>query len=241
MCHPWLATGVIAFVAVVLAHEIGPIVRDRGRNGSRLESGFLGQRLRDWFRGRVRPVAAATIRLGVTPNAITLSQLAASVICGIAYAHGWMFTAGWILITCGTLDVLDGEVARGQHIDGPRGAFIDSVVDRYSESAVYIGLVAFYRDTWVLWAVLTAWAGSFLVSYARARAEGVGVDCREGLAQRPERYVILGVTSLVSSLSGHIACHHGGHALVAAGICLLAVLSNLTALQRTRATLRKLA
>lgn len=241
MCHPWLAAGVVSFVAVVLAREIGPIVRERDRHDARFESGLLDPRLREWFRGRVRPLATASIDLGITPNAITFSQLAMSVICGLAYAHGWMFTAGWILIACGTLDVLDGEVARGQHVDGPRGAFTDSVVDRYSEGAVYVGLFAFYRDTWAVWAVLAAWAGSFLVSYARARAEGLGVECREGLAQRPERYVILGATSLVSSVAGHIACHHGRHGLVATGVCMLAVLSNLTAFQRTRATLRKLA
>lgn len=240
MCHPWLAAGVTTFVAVVLAHEIGPIVRERDRHDARLQSGLLGHRLREWFRGRMRPVAAAAIELGISPDTITLSQLATSVVCGLAYAHGWMFTAGWILIACGTLDVLDGEVARGHHVDGPRGAFTDSVIDRYSESAVYAGLVAFYRDTWVVWAVLAAWAGSFLVSYARARAEGLGVDCREGLAQRPERYVILGATSLISAIAGHVACHHGRHGLVAAGICVLAVLSNITAVQRTRATLRKL-
>lgn len=241
MCHPWLAAGVTTFIAVVLAHEIGPFVRERDRGDTSARSGLLGHRLREWFRGRIRPVAVSAIELGISPNAITLSQLATSVICGLAYAHGWMFTAGWILIACGTLDVLDGEVARGHRVDGPRGAFTDSVVDRYSESAVYVGLAVFYRDTWVMWAVLAAWAGSFLVSYARARAEGLGVDCREGLAQRPERYVILGATSLTSSVAGHIACHHGRHGLVIAGICVLAALSNLTAAQRTRATLRKLA
>lgn len=241
MCHPWLAAGVVVFASVILAREIGPVVRKGDRGEGRLQNGFLGHELRGWFRARIRPLAVATIELGVTANAITLSQLATSVICGFAYAQGWMFTAGWILIACGTLDVLDGEVARHQQVDGPRGAFTDSVVDRYSESAVYAGLVAFYGQTWALWAVLMAWMGSFLVSYTRARAEALGVDCREGLAQRPERYVILGATSLASSVAGHIACHHGRHGLVAAGICLLGVLSNFTALQRTRATLRRLA
>src|SRR5688572_22705933 len=130
MCHPWLAAGVIAFLAVVGTREIGPIVRERDGEEGRFESGFLGQRLRDWFRGRIRPVAVTTVGFGITPNAITLSQLATSVVCGIAYAYGWMFTAGWILVACGTLDVLDGEVARRRGLDSPRGAFTDSVVDR---------------------------------------------------------------------------------------------------------------
>lgn len=241
MCHPWLAAGVVGFVVTVLARELGPIVRERHGSEGRFQSGLLGQPLREWFRGRVRPLADVCIRGGITPNAITLSQLGASAICGIAYAHGWLFTAGWILISCGTLDVLDGEVARRQGLDGPRGAFADSVVDRYSESAVYLGLVALYRDSWVMWGVLSAWAGAFLVSYTRARAEGLGIECREGLIQRPERYVVLGSTSLAGVIAGHLTCHPGGrHGLVAVGICALAVLANLTALQRTRATLRKL-
>ncbi len=241
MCHPWLAAGVVTFVAVVLRREIGPIVRDRSGDDQGFESGLLGRRLHEWFRARLRPLAAISIRMGISPNAITFSQLGASLLCGAAYAQGWMFTAGWILIACGTLDVLDGEVARRQGVDGPRGAFTDSVVDRYSESAVYLGLVAFYRDSWILWGVLSAWAGAFFVSYARARAEGLGIECREGLAQRPERYVILGVTSLFSVLACHLACcQDGRHGLIATGICILAVLTNLTALQRTVTTLRKL-
>ncbi len=80
-------------------------------------------------------------------------------------------------------------------------------MDRYGESAVFAGLVAFYRDAWVLWGVLAAWAGGFLVSYTRARAESLGIECREGLLQRPERYVILGgrLDGRARS-SGHLAC-----------------------------------
>jgi phosphatidylglycerophosphate synthase len=163
-------------------------------------------------------------------------------VSGFAYAQGWMFTAGWILITSGTLDVLDGEMARTQGQAGPRGAFIDSVVDRYGESVVFAGLAAFYRDAWVLWGVLAAWAGAFLVSYTRARAESLGIACQEGLIQRPERYVILGGSSMVSAVVAHLACNPSqGHALVAAGICVLALLANATALQRARGALRRLA
>jgi CDP-diacylglycerol--glycerol-3-phosphate 3-phosphatidyltransferase len=242
MCHRWLAAGVVAFVLVVLNRELGPVLRERAPSDTSIESGLLGSRLRDWFRNRLRPLADAFIGFGISPDTVTLSQGATSVVCGLAYARGWMFTAGWLLITCGSLDVLDGEMARRQHRDGPRGAFIDSVVDRYGESAVYLGLVAFYRDTWVLWAVLSAWAGAFFVSYTRARAEGLGIPCREGLLQRPERYVLLAATSMISPLACHLACRgQDRHELIAAGICVLAILANFTALQRARGTLRKLA
>jgi hypothetical protein len=99
-----------------------------------------------------------------------------------------------------------------------------------------------YRDEWVVWLVLSAWAGSFFVSYVRARAEGLRVECREGLLQRPERYVILGGTSMVGTLVTHLTCDvDGGRALVVVGIGALAVLANLTAVQRIRGTLRRLA
>ena len=180
-------------------------------------------------------------RWGLTANGVTFSQLAASAVCGVAYAHGWMFTAGWMLLASGTLDILDGEMARRHGAAGPRGAFIDSVVDRYGEAVIFAGLVAFYREEWVLWAVLAAWLGAFLVSYTRARAEGLGVDCRGGLLQRPERYVILGGASIVSALAVQLTCGaRDRHAILAAGICVVAGLANLTAVQRARATLRKL-
>jgi len=242
MCHPWLAAGVSCFVVVVLVRELSTLGAHGDGAGSATDTGLLGARLRVWYRGRLAPVADAFVTWGLTANGVTFSQLAASVVCSVAYAHGWMFTAGWMLIASGTLDVLDGEIARRNGAAGPRGAFIDSVVDRYGEAAVFAGLAVFYRETWVLWSLLAAWLGAFLVSYTRARAEGLGVDCRGGLLQRPERYVMLGGFSIVSAVALHFSCGpRDRHAILAAGILVVAVLANLTALQRARATLRKLA
>ena len=240
MCHPWLAAGISCFIGVVLVRELGNL--PTGPDGaSATDTGLLGPRLRVWYRGRLAPLADALLTWGLTANGVTFSQLAASVVCGVAYAHGWMFTAGWMLLASGTLDILDGEMARRHGAAGPRGAFMDSVVDRYGEAAVFAGLVAFYRDAWVLWAVLAAWLGAFLVSYARARAEGLGVECRGGLLQRPERYVMLGGASIVSALAVQLTCGpRDHHAILAAGICVVAVLANLTAVQRAYATVRKL-
>jgi CDP-diacylglycerol--glycerol-3-phosphate 3-phosphatidyltransferase len=241
MCHPWLAAGVTVFVAVLLVRELAPIVREPISVEARFESGLLGEHLRRWFRCRIAGLADTALRKGLTADNATLLQLAMSIVCGLSYASGWMFTAGWILIASGTLDVLDGEMARRGRRDGPRGAFLDSVVDRYGESAVFAGLVMYYRDDWVLWAVLAAWAGGFLVSYMRARAESLGIDCRAGLLQRPERFVILGGASMVSVVAMHLTCTlEGRHGLVTAAICVVAVLANLTALQRARGTLRRL-
>jgi phosphatidylglycerophosphate synthase len=241
MCHPWLAAGITIFSAAVLFRELGPVVREPTSMDARFEAGLLGANLRRWFRTRIGGLADSALRYGLTADSATWLQLALSLVCGMSYAAGWMFTAGWMLIASGTLDVLDGEMARRQHRDGPRGAFLDSVVDRYGESAVFAGLITYYRDGWMLWAVLAAWAGGFLVSYMRARAEGLGIDCRDGLVQRPERYVILGGASMISVVAMHLTCTlDGRHGLVAAAICTLAALAHLTALQRIRVTLRRL-
>ncbi len=109
------------------------------------------------------------------------------------------------------------------------------------ESAVFAGLVAYYRDDRLLWGILAAWAGAFFVSYTRARAESLGVDCREGLLQRPERYVMLGGASMIGTLAGHLVCDVDvRHGFMAAGIVGVAILAHVTALQRTRNTLRRL-
>jgi phosphatidylglycerophosphate synthase len=241
MCHPWLAAGVVCFVGILLYRELAPLAGRHDATAPRGETGLLGAQLRIWFRGRVTPLATMLLAHGLTANGVTFSQLAASVASGLAYAHGWMFTGGWLLIAGGTLDVLDGEMARRGGDAGPRGAFIDSVVDRYGESAVFTGLAVFYRDGSMLWVVLMAWLGGYLVSYARARAEGLGIECREGLLQRPERYVILGLSSMASTVIGQFACGAPArHDLLMLAIAALAVLSHLTAMQRMIATLRKL-
>jgi len=241
MCHPWLAAGVTGFVGVLLFRELRPVLSEQRSGEPNRDHGLLGARLRRWFRNRIAPLVDAALAMGLTADGATMLQLATSVACGMAYGHGWLFTAGWILITSGTLDVLDGEMARRERRDGPRGAFIDSVVDRYGESAVFAGMVVYYRDDWVLWAVLAAWAGSFLVSYARARAESLGIECREGMLQRPERYVLLGGASMIGTVVRHLFCSVPARDVVmAVGISTLAVLANATAFQRMRSAVRRL-
>src|SRR6185369_14595597 len=105
-----------------------------------------------------------------------------------AYAGGLMFAGGWLLLFAGSLDIVDGRVARRTNRGSKRGAFLDSVVDRYADALAYLGLAYFYGGTWVEWIVLGALVGSFMVSYTRARAEGLGTTCLVGLLQRPERF-----------------------------------------------------
>ncbi|MGD9763907.1 MAG: CDP-alcohol phosphatidyltransferase family protein [Candidatus Binatia bacterium] len=193
-------------------------------------SPMLSQRVRAWYFSNLTPFESLFVRLGVRPIALTYAQGLVSIGVALAYATGLVFTAGFLVLFTGTLDVLDGKVARRTNGASPRGAFLDSVMDRYAEFIGYVGLMVLFGRGWRVWAVLVAILGSTMVSYARARAEGLGVRCEVGWLQRPERFVILGFGSVFSSIAVHVL--GGDHVLLVATIVLLAVLSHVTAVQR---------
>jgi CDP-diacylglycerol--glycerol-3-phosphate 3-phosphatidyltransferase len=170
------------------------------------------------------------VRWRVTPDAITMAQLVGSVLCAAAFAAGLVYTAGFLVLASGTLDILDGRLARRNGIASKAGAFFDSVVDRYCEFIVYIGMIVFFQSGWPVWAVIVALFGGNMVSYTRARAEGLGQSCEVGMLQRPERFVILGFGAIFSSILTHAA--GGNHELLEIVVLFLAVFTNLTALQR---------
>jgi CDP-diacylglycerol--glycerol-3-phosphate 3-phosphatidyltransferase len=167
-------------------------------------------------------------RVPVTPNQITVIGVALTFVAAVLAALGHLRWAGVVLIFAGTFDILDGALARSSNRSYPYGAFLDSTLDRYSEGAIYLGLVAYFASTdgplqrWLLLATVAALAGSFLVSYVRARAQSLGFTCESGLFARPER-VVATVVGLI----------FGGPVLYAV-VFLLAILTNLTALQRIR-------
>jgi len=240
MCHPWLAVLTACLVVVIGAREFGPSLRGSGSDWRPADGGFLGATLRGWFRSRMEPLVDLLLTAGVSADAVTLLQLLMSGLCAVAFWWGWLFTAGWLLIGCGSLDVLDGAMARKRGADGPRGAFIDSVVDRYAESIVFLGLAGLYRADWRLWLVLAAFLGAFMVSYTRARAEALGVVCHLGLLQRPERHVLLGFGAMVSVLVSHLTCGATpAGALLVVALCVMAALGHVTALQRIMFALRR--
>jgi CDP-diacylglycerol--glycerol-3-phosphate 3-phosphatidyltransferase len=197
-----------------------------GVKGSRL----LSSRVRAWYFSNLEPFEAWFVRAGVRPIALTYAQVAGSVACALAYAAGLVFSAGFLVLFSGTLDILDGKVARRSNGSTPRGAFLDSVIDRYAEFVVWAGLMVFYGSGWRVWMVLLAVLGGMMVSYTRARAEGLGVRCEIGWLQRPERFVLLGFGSIFSSIADHLV--GGDQVLLTATVTVLAVLSNITAVQR---------
>ncbi|MDQ2943191.1 MAG: CDP-alcohol phosphatidyltransferase family protein [Candidatus Dormibacteraeota bacterium] len=185
-------------------------------------------RFEAWVRRQAEALMSAVGRVPLTPNQVTVVGLVLTFVAASLTAFGQLRWAGLVLIFAGTCDILDGALARSTNKSYPYGAFLDSTLDRYSEGAIYVGLAAYFVSTggplqrWLVLATLAALAGSFLVSYVRARAQSLGFICDSGLFARPERVVVT-VIGLI----------FGGYVLYAV-VFLLAVLTNLTALQRIR-------
>jgi CDP-diacylglycerol--glycerol-3-phosphate 3-phosphatidyltransferase len=184
------------------------------------------------FYAAVNPMVERLIRAGVRPNTITTIGTGLVLVSALAYALGHIRLGGALLLLSGVADTLDGQVARGGAMVTRFGAFYDSTLDRVGDGATFIGIGAFlltapdvaYRVPAAI-VCMVAILGSLLVSYARARAEGLGLDCRVGIAQRAERILGLGVTSLVVGA--------GPRALVLEAIVvLLAIATVITVVQR---------
>jgi phosphatidylglycerophosphate synthase len=244
-CRPGTAAVAAVAIAVAIALAVRGIRRTVVAAGPGEPLGpLLGPRVRAWYRGLLAPFEEALVAWGVRPDAVTWAQLAVSVLAGAAFASGAMFLGGWLTIFAGTLDILDGGIARRAGSAGARGALVDSLVDRYAEFATFLGLGAFFRDRWTLLAVALAAFGSLMVSYTRARAEGLGLEMSQGSVQRPERYLVLGMGAFVSSLVAHGACGLLGrptHAVLEGAIVGLAAVSLWTAVERARLATRALA
>ncbi len=178
------------------------------------------------------PLSEWLIRMRVRPNTITSISAIMTIGAGAAFALDQpRLGAAWLLLS-GLLDTLDGQVARRGDMVSTFGGFFDSTLDRIGEAILYAGIAIYFQTAagqaapvWGVLAGMAALTGSFLVSYARARAEGLGVDCRVGLAQRPERILGVGAPTLLFG-----AGPHGILLLVIVGI--LAVLSWITVVQR---------
>jgi phosphatidylglycerophosphate synthase len=185
-------------------------------------------RFEAWVRRHAERLMSAISRMPVTPNQITVVGTAITFLAALLVALGQLRWGGVVLAIGGTFDILDGALARSTRRSYPYGAFLDSTLDRYSEGAMYIGLGAYFSTVggalgrWLVIATAAALAGSFLVSYVRARAQSLGFTCETGLFARPERVVVT-VVGLIF-----------GGAVLYGVVFLLAILTNLTALQRIR-------
>jgi len=147
-----------------------------------------------------RPVARLFSRLGLTPNSVTLIGLAIAGAGAYAIAIGNWWAGGLIVLFAGIFDLFDGALARSTGKVSDFGALLDSTIDRVSEAVVLLGLLAYYlsndNDLGSI-LVYVALVGSIMVSYMRARSEGLGIDCKVGVMTRPERVAAVGIGLIV--------------------------------------------
>jgi CDP-diacylglycerol--glycerol-3-phosphate 3-phosphatidyltransferase len=181
----------------------------------------LTDRMRVRFKSTMDAAGGFLLRLGLTPNAITLLGLAGAAAGSALLALGFIPAGGLVILLSGALDGLDGTMARLRGKASVFGAFLDSVSDRWSELFLFGGLILHYALEAHPFGVILSFAaaaGSLMVSYTKARAEGLGVECKVGLLTRMERYLVLCPTLILN--------------IPLVGAALVAVFGTFTAIQR---------
>lgn len=171
----------------------------------------------------LRPIAQFFIRVGFRPDWLTLTGLLLNIVATAAFAMAKLRWGAAIMLFAGLCDILDGQVAREGRSETKFGALLDSTTDRYSEIFLYFGIGTYLvrAGEWLVSGILFfALAGSLMVSYVRARAEGLGEDCKVGFMQRPERLAALALGGLL------------GHEGLVFVLVVLAVTTNYTVVER---------
>lgn len=233
--------------------------------GQELNSTFKTLTLRDklqkMLQRMIEPVVKMFISMGLTPNAVTTIGLILNIGVAIIFIIGaetkervdlsYIGWGGALILFAGLFDMIDGQVARLGKMSSKFGALYDSVLDRYSELIMFLGicyyLVAHHYFIGSLIAFI-ALIGSIMVSYTRARAEGLGIPCKEGLMQRPERVILIGLSAIACGVTGH---YTGGNQkwdfslfgydkfetmiVFTIPLASIAILANFTAFQRLKA------
>ena len=157
-------------------------------------------RLRSLLNPIVDGIARVFVKLGFSPSGLTVIGVLVACVAAALIARGMLAAGGVVVLVAGVFDMFDGAVARMTNRATKFGALFDSVMDRVSEAVVLLGLLWFYlEDGEQLGAMLVyvSIVGSTMVSYVRARAEGLGIECKGGLMQRPERVASLGIGIIV--------------------------------------------
>jgi CDP-diacylglycerol---glycerol-3-phosphate 3-phosphatidyltransferase len=173
-------------------------------------------------------IVRALVWSGITPNVLTFVGFVVNLVAAYLFAYGYFRWAACVIVFAGLFDMLDGRVARVTNRVTPFGGFLDSVLDRYSDLSLLIGLLVFYgriNRFWYVTLVAVGMIGSVMVSYTRARAENLIPSCKVGFLERPERVVLFIIGALFDRM--------------APVLWIIAVLSNLTVIHRVVHTWRE--
>jgi CDP-diacylglycerol---glycerol-3-phosphate 3-phosphatidyltransferase len=174
----------------------GQAMKQTARLGKRESSLTVDDWLRAQAVGIIQPMAEGLARLKLHPNTVTILGYALNVVAGLVLASGRLRLGAVVMLGASATDALDGALARMTSQQSRFGAFLDSTLDRLSEGAVFLGLLVWWlqqREDLGAFVVMLALLGSVMVSYTRARAEGVGYTCKVGLLTRPVRVILLGI------------------------------------------------
>ncbi|MBO0790252.1 MAG: CDP-alcohol phosphatidyltransferase family protein [Ktedonobacteraceae bacterium] len=175
---------------------------------------MFSRRIQQRARRLVMLVIQPLARLGITPNTLTWIGLLLSAATALVIASGYLQIGGVLVLCAGIFDMFDGAMARIRNAATTFGAFLDSTLDRYSESIILFGLLYYalqhpglqdsfwpigHEQAWMITFTFIAVVGSLMVSYTKARAEGLGIECKTGLLARPERVIILAIGLLTNT------------------------------------------
>lgn len=238
----------------VIALTIWGAKLSEGSSDAQLSAKTLTYRLAHYS---VQPIYLLVKNLGLKPSQVTTLGFVITLGAGFLFMMPKEFwnvvtfvDAGWLICWGGMFDFIDGMLAKRNHLSSRAGGFYDSVMDRFSEAVLFVALALFYRDTPWLVFVLLAFMGAMLTSYCRSAGEKWGASCQKGLLQRPGRVVILGLGAVFTPLiaySLHFALpqHYDFsfeecRMIYGFMIAVLAILANVTAIQRTILIYREL-
>lgn len=206
----------------------------------------------------INPLVKGLIKIGFTPNLVTVTGLILNIGVAVIFIKGaeqgnrgdlsYVGWAGALILFAGLFDMLDGQVARLGNMSSTFGALFDSVLDRYSELIMFLGICYYLVAHHYFFSSLAAFIaliGSMMISYTRARSEGLGIQNKGGLMQRPERVILIAVSALACGITGHFI---GGNykyympgisfhvfetmTIFTLPISVMAVLTNITAIKR---------
>ncbi|MGA8848970.1 MAG: CDP-alcohol phosphatidyltransferase family protein [Dehalococcoidia bacterium] len=173
------------------------------------------------------PIVGILSKSGITPNALTFINLALSIVAAYIIATNHLILGGVLVLVSGLFDLLDGALARFTKQTTKFGGILDSTVDRISEAATLCGLLIWYVPqegaSLKIVLIFVVLIGSFLVSYIRARAEGLGWQCQVGLFTRAERVIVLAIGLLINQIFIHS---------IFVALCVLVVFVFITVVQR---------
>jgi len=188
---------------------------------------MLTEMVREWSRGLILPIARFVRWIGMSPDSVTVVGFLLMMVVGFLLSQGYLQLGGVLLVVAALFDAIDGALARLNNRVTRFGAFFDSTMDRFSEAAIFLGILVYYQGQGASTEVILTYVaivGSLMVSYTRARAEGIGAVVRGGFLTRFERMALLVILLLLNQL--------------ALALWILAPLTHFTALQRVWLTWR---